>query len=304
MKAKSIGYLAAIIIATALAANAGLAPNASEVVKLVKSGVSEDVATAYVRNVSSPFHLSADDILDLKGQGVSSQVIAAMLNHDTQMRGPAQTYMPPPRSSHPRSIRRSSHPRSMINPRRRPTTHRRWSRQALAPTTTGALGTGETTESGSADAGYTAGWGWAGAGLGAMVGAAMGGAVTDADTTAATGAGLAPIGVELAATVAGLAATGVESVATLADSAGATLADSAGATLADSAGGMAADTDKRPRPGPRGSRWALHRAGHLNGCCLIRGLPGGFAQRRGHVPGCATRNTGGFPSQSRRPQHV
>jgi hypothetical protein len=96
MKAKSIGYPAAIIIATTLAANAGLAPNASEVVKLTKSGVSEDVATAYVRNVSAPFHLSSDDILDLKAQGVSSQVIAAMLNHDTQMRGQAQTYMPPP----------------------------------------------------------------------------------------------------------------------------------------------------------------------------------------------------------------
>jgi ABC-type methionine transport system permease subunit len=49
MKAKSIGYLAALI-ATTLAANAGLAPNAAEVVKLAKSGVSEDVATAYVRS--------------------------------------------------------------------------------------------------------------------------------------------------------------------------------------------------------------------------------------------------------------
>ena len=96
MKAKSIGYLAGIITLT-LTANAGLAPNASEVVKLTKSGVSEDVATSYVRNVSTPFNLSADDILALKAQGVSPQTIAAMLNHDTMMRNMAQTpYMQPP----------------------------------------------------------------------------------------------------------------------------------------------------------------------------------------------------------------
>lgn len=97
MKAKSIGFLAAVIAST-LAANAGLAPNASEVVKLTKSGVSEDVATAYVRSVSSPFHLSSDDILELKAQGVSPQVIVAMLNHDAQMRGQAQPSMPPPQA--------------------------------------------------------------------------------------------------------------------------------------------------------------------------------------------------------------
>jgi hypothetical protein len=95
MKAKTIRCLAAII-ATSLAANAALGPNAAEVVKLAKSGVSEDVATAYVKNQSSPFHLSSDDILALKAQGVSSGVIAAMLDHDTRMQSQAQTYRPPP----------------------------------------------------------------------------------------------------------------------------------------------------------------------------------------------------------------
>ena len=57
MKTKSIGYLAGIITLT-LTANAGLAPNASEVVKLTKAGVSEDVATSYVRNVLRPIPTS------------------------------------------------------------------------------------------------------------------------------------------------------------------------------------------------------------------------------------------------------
>ncbi len=147
MKTKSIGYPAALITAITLAANAGLVPSASDVVKLTQSGISEDVATAYVKNVSTPFHLSADDILALKAQGVSSQIIAAMLNHDAQMRDRAQARLRRPRrpsqprrprrssqprrprrSSQPRRPRRSSQPRSMISPRRRPTTHRRQSR--------------------------------------------------------------------------------------------------------------------------------------------------------------------------------
>ncbi len=94
MKAKNMGFLATIL-ATSVAANAGLAPNASEVVKLAKSGVSEEVAVAYVRNVPTPFHLSSDDILDLKAQGVSSPVIVAMLTHDAQVRGQAGPYTPP-----------------------------------------------------------------------------------------------------------------------------------------------------------------------------------------------------------------
>ncbi len=45
MKTKSIGYPAALITAITLAANAGLVPSASDVVKLTQSGISEDVAT-------------------------------------------------------------------------------------------------------------------------------------------------------------------------------------------------------------------------------------------------------------------
>ena len=109
MKTKSIGYLTSAIITLALAsARADLAPSAAEVVKLTKAGMSKDVAAAYVRGVQAPFLLSANDILALKTQGVPSQVIVAMLDHDSRMRAqapavtsaayapPAQAYTPAP----------------------------------------------------------------------------------------------------------------------------------------------------------------------------------------------------------------
>jgi len=98
MKTKSIGYLAAMVIAFTLPAQADLGPKANEVVKLTKSGVSDDMATAYVRTVTTSFHLSSDDVIALKAQGVSAPVIVAMLNHDAQMREQARGYGPPPQA--------------------------------------------------------------------------------------------------------------------------------------------------------------------------------------------------------------
>jgi hypothetical protein len=48
--------------------------------------VGEEVILAYVKNCQSPFNLSANSILQLKETGVSSPVIAAMLNHDSSLR--------------------------------------------------------------------------------------------------------------------------------------------------------------------------------------------------------------------------
>src|SRR5579859_600019 len=73
----------------------------TEVIKLTKAGVGDDVVLAYVKNVRIPFRLKADNILQLKDSGVSMPVITAMLNHDTGIadqnrapdpRGPKYSY--------------------------------------------------------------------------------------------------------------------------------------------------------------------------------------------------------------------
>jgi hypothetical protein len=70
---------------------AGLSPAALEVVKLAEAGTSEDVILAYIQNSSSPFSLSADQILYLKDIGLSSEATSAMLNRDNALRS-----VPPP----------------------------------------------------------------------------------------------------------------------------------------------------------------------------------------------------------------
>jgi hypothetical protein len=63
-----------------------LSPNAGEVVKLSDASVGEEVILAYVKTCPSQFNLSANAILRLKETGVTSPVIAAMLNHDSSVR--------------------------------------------------------------------------------------------------------------------------------------------------------------------------------------------------------------------------
>lgn len=68
----------------------------AEAVKLVQSGLGEDVVVAYVRNAQAPYHLSANDIVRLKDTGLSSAVITAMLDHDKagQNQPPSPSYEP------------------------------------------------------------------------------------------------------------------------------------------------------------------------------------------------------------------
>jgi hypothetical protein len=72
--------------APAAVAAVNLPPNVAEVVKLVQSGVGDDVVVAYVKNAQTPYNLSANDIISLKNYGVSSGVISAMLNRDLVLR--------------------------------------------------------------------------------------------------------------------------------------------------------------------------------------------------------------------------
>src|ERR1044071_7591912 len=52
----------------------------ADVVKLSRSQVGEDVIVSYVQNSGIAYSLSSDDILRLRGEGVSDRVINAMLN--------------------------------------------------------------------------------------------------------------------------------------------------------------------------------------------------------------------------------
>lgn len=70
----------------AQAPGSNITPAAAEVVRLSQSGTSDEVILAYVQNSPAPFNLSADNILYLKDLGLSSQVIAGMLNRDNASR--------------------------------------------------------------------------------------------------------------------------------------------------------------------------------------------------------------------------
>ena len=69
--------------AAAAPAPAALSPGASEVIKLSGASVGDEVVIAYIKNCQSPFRLTATAIVRLKDAKVSSQVITAMLTHDS-----------------------------------------------------------------------------------------------------------------------------------------------------------------------------------------------------------------------------
>src|ERR1700722_9692900 len=72
-------------------------PQAREVVKLVSSGVANDVVKAYIENAPSTFNLSSDAIIQMQQQGVSGALLTEMLNHDRSLHEMAGN-MPPPGS--------------------------------------------------------------------------------------------------------------------------------------------------------------------------------------------------------------
>lgn len=81
--------------ASAPSANAvprNFSPGVAEVVKLAQSGVGDEVVLAFVRGSQLAYNLSADDIVALKNAGLSSPVMAAMINHDQSLRN--QTHPP------------------------------------------------------------------------------------------------------------------------------------------------------------------------------------------------------------------
>lgn len=75
---------------------ANLSPGLAEVVRLTKAQMSDDVIINYVSNSGQTYHLSADDLLYLKDQGVSQPVITALLQSKTSAPAPAAVSSPPP----------------------------------------------------------------------------------------------------------------------------------------------------------------------------------------------------------------
>jgi uncharacterized protein DUF6600 len=75
-----------------------LAPGLQEVVKLSQAQMTDDVILSYIRNSGTPYSLSADDLLYLKSQNVSQNVIAALLQSQAATPAPNPT---PPRALAP-----------------------------------------------------------------------------------------------------------------------------------------------------------------------------------------------------------
>jgi hypothetical protein len=67
-----------------------LAPAVEEVVKLSKAGVADAVTLAYIQNSATTFSLSAQNVVQLQEQGVSAQVVTAMLQRNGEVQRAAE----------------------------------------------------------------------------------------------------------------------------------------------------------------------------------------------------------------------
>lgn len=63
-----------------------LSPGTAEIAKLARAGINETVLLAFVTNSTGTFNLGSDQIVYLNDLGVSSDVIAAMIEHDRLLR--------------------------------------------------------------------------------------------------------------------------------------------------------------------------------------------------------------------------
>jgi hypothetical protein len=71
--------------APVLSAAAPLSPWASEIAKLARAGIHEDIILTYIDGTEGTFNLTADQIIELRNLGLSSQAIAAMMRHDGEV---------------------------------------------------------------------------------------------------------------------------------------------------------------------------------------------------------------------------
>jgi hypothetical protein len=84
-----------------LPAKPQLSAGALDVQRLAQAGVGEGVILAYVTNSATPYGLTPDGIICLKGAGVPSEVISAMITRDQQLAAaapPLEAALAPPPS--------------------------------------------------------------------------------------------------------------------------------------------------------------------------------------------------------------
>ena len=88
----SAGVVASVLAGSLCLAQAQdapvLSPGASEVLKLVQSGVGAGVIKTYIGNISGPFNLNASTILYLNDAGVSTELVDTMMDHDKNLSAP------------------------------------------------------------------------------------------------------------------------------------------------------------------------------------------------------------------------
>ncbi len=82
MKKSVLSACTAVVLSLALSGGAAPASSgADDLIRMARSGVDEEVLTAYIDAAPGSFELSADDIITLKDLGVPSQVINEALRH-------------------------------------------------------------------------------------------------------------------------------------------------------------------------------------------------------------------------------
>jgi len=104
LKQRMVQVLAVIVIAGICGAigsvsradiHGNLSPELQEIVKLSQAQVGDDIIVAHIKNAGVVYHLSADDIIFLKGENVSPAVISALVQAEAPATpAPAPTPVP------------------------------------------------------------------------------------------------------------------------------------------------------------------------------------------------------------------
>jgi hypothetical protein len=99
----------------------GLSSGATDVLKLARAGVNDEVILAYIKNSSKGFDLDAGEIVYLRGEGVSNASITAMLNQ-RQTAAPVPTQQEAPAASAPQYAPTYTQPQQYQYPQPAPVT--------------------------------------------------------------------------------------------------------------------------------------------------------------------------------------
>ena len=98
-------FIAGVLAAAVLTVNAVIAQTlpagVQDVIKLKQAGLSDDLILSQIRNSGTTYNLTADQIVDLKTQGISETVIKALISGSDSSPAPAATPEPPPTTPPP-----------------------------------------------------------------------------------------------------------------------------------------------------------------------------------------------------------